>query len=249
MKHLILVFTAVTCGALGAAGQEALASDRPGIGSGAAVLTAGTVQVEAGLDVDRGRSSSITTFSFPEALLRIGLTRLELEIFLNSYSVTHRRAADVAPSEDGFQDLGVGLKVPVYGGEGRVQLAAQGILSAPTGSDAFTNHEWVPTVNLLADLSLSARHAVSFNAGYQAGPGAVAEGVTLFVTPSAVLRSGTGVYAGWAGFFNQGEDQHFVEGGFVFPEGADAQLDLNGGWDLVSDDFFVGFGFTVRRRR
>ena len=227
--------------------QQSITSDRPGIGSGSAVVGHHTVQVEAGFDYTKTVTND--TYSIGQALIRLGAPWFELEIFANSYVITRTDFMDDVTDGEGFQDLGIGIKVPlVRGAGGRFSLSAQGILNTPSGSNIFSADEWVPVANLLADLGITDRLGVSVNAGYQAGPGSVEDTVTLFVTPGVALGNGFGAYAGWAGFFSDGEDAHFAEGGFTYLASTDIQLDLNGGWNVDTDDYFLGFGVAVRRR-
>ena len=41
---------------------------------------------------------------------------------------------------------------------------------------------------------------------------------------------------------------HLGEAGVTYLATDDVQLDLNGGWDLNSEDYFLGFGIAVRRQ-
>lgn len=226
--------------------QETIASDRPGIGSGAFVLDAGTFQLETGLAY--ASTSSVDAYSFGQALVRIGVPGVELEILANSFVVTRGDQPSSVLDDEGFQDLGFGIKAPLARGlGGRANLSVQGILTAPTGSDGFTSDEWVPALVLLADLGLSERLGVGVNVGYQAGPGVLSEVTSVIVTPSVSLGGGVGAYAGWAGAFTSGTDTHFAEAGFVYLANADIQLDLNAGWDVDRDDWFLGAGLALRR--
>jgi hypothetical protein len=226
--------------------QETIASDRPGIGSGAFVLGAGTLQLETGLAY--GSTSSVDAYSFGQALVRIGVPGVELEILANSFVVTRSDLPSSAVDDEGFEDLGVGIKAPLARAVGGwADLSVQGILTAPTGSDGFTSDEWVPALVLLADLGLSDRLGVGVNVGYQAGPGVLSEVTSVIVTPSVSLGGGVGAYAGWAGAFTSGTDTHFAEAGFVYLANVDIQLDLNAGWDVDLDDWFLGAGLALRR--
>lgn len=183
-------------------------------------------------------------------LIRAGAPWFELELFANSYVIARSDLKDDVGDGEGFQDLAIRVKVPLLvGAGGRLSLSAQGILQTPSGSDIFTNDEWVPTANLLLGLGLSDRLSVSVNTGYQAGPGAVDDVFTLFVTPGVDLGGGFGAYAGWAGFFSGLGNTHFGEGGITYLANNNVQLDLNGGWDVDTDDYFLGFGLAVRRPR
>lgn len=64
-----------------------------------------------------------------------------------------------------------------------------------------------------------------------------------YVLPFA---SAIGVYAGYAGIFASSRDQHFMEGDMTHLVTPDLQLDLNGGIELDTGDYFLGFGLATR---
>jgi Putative MetA-pathway of phenol degradation len=226
---------------------QQITTDRPGIGSGSAVLPHKTIQLEAGFDFSKDATNN--TYSIGQALIRIGGPWFELEFFANSYVVTRTDFQDDVVDGEGFQDFAVGVKVPLLKDVGgRLSLSAQGILQTPSGSAIFTSDEWVPTGILLADLGLTDRLGLAVNARYQAGPGTVDDVFALIITPGVSLGGGLGAYAGWAGFFSDAGDRNFAEGGFSYLASDDLQFDLNSGWEVESGDYFLGFGFAVRHR-
>lgn len=228
--------------------QETIASDRPGIGSGSFVLEAGTLQLETGFAY--ASSSSVDAYSFGQALVRVGVPGVELELFANSFVVARSDLPSSAFDDEGFQDVGVGIKAPLARDVGgRADFSVQGLLTAPTGSDGFTSDEWVPALVLLADIRLADRLGAGVNVGYQAGPGELSDVTSVIVTPSLSLGGGVGAYAGWAGAFTSDVDTHFAEAGFVYLANASIQLDVNAGWDVDRDDWFLGAGAALRRLR
>lgn len=227
------------------AAQETIASDRPGIGSGAFVLGPGTIQLETG--VDYSSSASARAYSFGQALVRVGAPGFEVEIFANSYVVTRSDLPSGALDDEGFQDVGVGFKLPIARDVGgRLNLSLQGVLTAPSGSEAFTGDEWIPAFNALADVALGDRSGLSVNFGYQTGPGTLEGVTTVIVTPGISLEGGVGLYAGWAGLFAGGSATHVAEAGLSYLASADVQLDVNGGWDVERENWFLGAGVAVR---
>ena len=70
----------------------------------------------------------------------------------------------------------------------------------------------------------------------------------MLVTPSFSLGDGVGAYAGYAGFFAEATDQHIVEAGLTKAVGADTQWDLNAGYDVESERWFLGVGLARRWR-
>lgn len=248
LRRLILILglatgTAVWNGALAA--QSTISSDRPGIGSGSYVMEAGLVQLEVGAAYSS--SSAGSAYSLGQALVRIGVPGVEVQLFGNSWVVA-RSDTPSASDTDGLQDLALGVKVPVAESlDGGARFSVQGILTTPTGSDGFSSDEWIPALNALIDLSLSERAALAVNLGYQAGPGPLDDVFGLILTPGLSLDGGFGVYGGWAGSFSSGGNAHFAEGGLTWLASNDMQFDLNGGIDVDSNDWFFGAGVAIRR--
>ncbi len=223
---------------------QSITPDRPGIGSGATVLAPGLVHLESGLSISGG--NEVDGYSIGEVLVRIGVSGVELEVFGNSYAVT-RSDAFPALDAEGFADIGFGVKVPLARNVGdRMNISLQGVVTAPTGSEAFTNDEWVAALNALADIGLSDRAGLGVNLGIAEGVGGAGETVSVIVTPGVALSDGVGAYAGWAGFFADAGDVNYGEGGLTFLLNEDAQLDVNGGWALDADDWFFGAGVAIR---
>ncbi|MDX1495162.1 MAG: transporter [Longimicrobiales bacterium] len=223
---------------------QSLPPDRPGIGSGATVLAPGIVHLETGLAYSGG--APVDTYSFGQVLVRAGLAGVELEVFANSFVVARSETFPTLDDE-GFQDAGVGLKIPVARDVGgRMNVSLQGVLTAPTGSDGFGNDEWIGALNALADIGLSDQAGLSVNLGVQEGVAGGDEVVSVVVTPGMSLSDAVGAYAGWAGFFSGGGDTNFGEAGVTFLASPDLQLDVNGGWALDGDEWFLGAGAAIR---
>jgi len=66
--------------------------------------------------------------------------------------------------------------------------------------------------------------------------------------PSLALPTSkpVGVFLGYAGFFAESQNQHFLEGGLTWVPTPDLQLDANGGVDPDSGGYFVGIGLATR---
>lgn len=235
---------ALIAGASGASGQSPITSDRPGIGSGSAIVAPGVLQLESGVSYAGTEGSH--AYSVGEVLLRYGVGGLELELLLSSFTAVRSDAPNGFRTE-GLQDSSLGVKLPLFSSvDGRANVSLQGLLTLPTGADSFTGDELVPAINALADLSLSERVAVSLNMGYRAGPGALEEVVSVSVTPSIALPGGLGLYGGWAGSFSDGRATHFGESGLAYLLNEGVQLDLNGGWSVDTADWFFGGGVAIR---
>ena len=222
--------------------QPAIASDRPGLGTGAFVLEAGTTHLESGVElaIDGGRQ-----FSAGQIVVRWGLPFAELQALVNSFVIS--RSPDQAA--EGFEDLGLGLKIPLVAREDdRLRISVLASLSLPTGSRFLTNDEAVPAAALLVDRAVSERWSVSTTLGYTAGPGEEPDAVSVTLTPGASIPGpfNLDAFVGYAGFFSAGPDRHVVEGGLMFGATSDLQLDANWGIDIDTGDYFVGIGFARR---
>ena len=227
----------------GLSGQDAIASDRPGIGSGATVLGRAVLQLETGFS--RATVRDVDRYALGELLVRLGVGGLELQAFGNSLVV--QRGDGSVLDREGLQDVGVGAKIPVARGVGeRLNLSLHSVVMMPTGSDFLSSHEWVGSISALADVSLTGSAGVSVNVGAEAASDRSAEVFSVIVTPAISLGRGFGAYAGWAGFFSEGPDTSFGEAGLTYLADRDVQLDVNGGWNLDRDEWFLGAGLALR---
>jgi hypothetical protein len=222
-----------------AAGQETIASDRPGIGSASVVVAPGVAQAEFGAAVVGAGGSE--ALALGQLFVRYGLAGVEAELLVNSYRVGLDDAAD------GFEDVAVGAKVPIARGVGgRADLSLQGLVTLPTGAAGVGGDAVAPTVVALADIGLAAGSALSVNVAGTRGSGAVPDQILATVTPSLALSDRSSGYAGWAATFSEGADVHWLEGGVAFFASPDVQLDVNGAASLDTDQWFVGVGMAVR---
>lgn len=245
---LVGLWAAVALGALGPAplaGQGTITSDRPGLGSGSAVITPGMLQFELGGEyADDGEDAD--RISLGQALVRFGVSDgFELQALLGSFTVL--RAADV--STEGVQDIGLGAKVRLPSLADAWTWSLLGSVLLPTGATAFTADAVVPSVSLLADLGLTDRLGLAVNVGTSGFASDAGDQVSLIVTPSLALpgERSMAVFAGYAGYFAAGDsDLHFAEAGVTWLRGSDLQVDLNGGIEVDSGDYFVGIGVARR---
>lgn len=221
--------------------SPSIAADRPGAGTGSHVLGEGIFQGEGGLEY--AESAGTDRYSFGQVLLRYGLPAVEVRAGLNSF-VLQRGAVE----EEGFEDLTAGLKLPVVR-----EFSFQGSLLAgvtlPTGARPFTADDPVFERSALADWSPGGPAALSLNVGYASSVDGSGTG-SVSATPSLSLPGADrlGVYAGYAGSFSDGGDRNLAEAGLTYLVGGETQVDLNGGFELGSDDFFLGVGLARRFR-
>jgi hypothetical protein len=225
-----------------AQGQETIVADRPGIGSGSFVVPGGTLQLEAGAEFAHGAGDQ---YSLGQLLVRVGLPWFELDAVFNSFVITRSAGQD----DEGLQDFGVRVKGWLWRSEDEAAaVSLMGTLNFPTGASFLTGDEVIPSIIGLADYAITDRWALSSNLAYTFGPGDLSDVVSLTLTPSLAVapRIGLGAYAGYAGFYAKGGNLHFLEGGLALALTPDVQLDVNGGVEMDSGDYFLGLGIAGR---
>ncbi|MCZ6916274.1 MAG: transporter [Gemmatimonadetes bacterium] len=230
-------------GLASAEAQETIASDRPGIGSGSHVLSAGTVQLEVGVAFTS--AGLFDSYGLGQTLLRFGLPGLEVQALLNSVVVQRGPGGDA----EGVEDLGIGVKARLLEQpDDGLAVSALAAITAPTGAAFVSNDEWVPSAALLADLNLTDRLGVSANLGYQVGVGSIEDVFSVVLTPGISLpgRDAIGVYFGYAGFFAGAGNEHWLEAGITLLASRNLQFDVNGGIETGNNDYFLGFGIATR---
>lgn len=223
--------------------QTYMSPDRPGIGNGSYVIPFQKTYVESGIEYYNAESNS--QVSLGQILVRHGLyPGVELRVLLNSFVVENTAGL----RNTGITDPGVGIKASLINDpEHSFRLSGLAEVSAPLGESSFSNDAWVPTVGLLADYGLSPFWSLSSNVTYTAGTGSLDRVWMLSLTPGYSLPiAEVGLYAGYAGFYSAAADEHFAEAGITKHLAPYLQLDLNGGVDMASGNFFVGGGAAVR---
>jgi hypothetical protein len=227
--------------------SSTISSDRPGLGDGAYVLAPGVWQAELGFGIDGGGGERV--YSIGQGVLRFGLSGLEVRLYPNSYMLLRGEGS----SESGFQDVGVGLKVPLSAGGGGVRTSVVAGVTLPTGSDLLTADKFTGFSTLVLEGALSDQVSLAVNAGYSFPFDDAADGaIALIVTPGFPISGVDGLsgYVGYAGFVYPEEwaADHVLEAGLSYLASADVQLDLNGGWNPDPQAWFVGVGVALRRR-
>ena len=224
--------------------QNAIAPDRPGLGDGSYVVEPRVTYLESG--VEYFNVNNLDQFSLGQIVFRHGLVQgVELRMLLNSFVVQSFPSTTLT----GVPDPGVGLKFNLLDKPGSdLRLSGLGTLSIPVGSSDFSSDEWIPSVALLGDFSISPYASISGNLGYtfEAGPFPHVWKVTL--TPGFALPgdANLGIYGGYAGFYSEGTDEHYVEAGLTKHVKPFLQLDINTGLDLESLGVFFGGGLALK---
>lgn len=229
----------------GVSAQEVgpVVGDRPGLGFGTSVLPEGVMQAEGGVAYGSGAGDR---FSLGQAVFRLGMAGFELQGFANSLVIEQGTLDDRV----GFEDLGVGAKLGL-GESGAWRWAALGLVTLPTGANAFSNREVTAGATLIGETSLTGSVGLAVNAGYAFPFDGPADGTfSLILTPGFPIPGLDGVsgYAGTASFFGSGPDVNILEAGVAWTRDADTQLDVNWGIDTDSRDWFLGVGLVRRWR-
>ncbi len=212
-----------------------IVSDRPGLGNGARVVGPGVWQLETGATLT---DSGPDRFASGSALLRVGLSNLELRLTLPSPQVSDSGDAEVA-------DLGLGFKLPLGNDAWRWGLV--GDVTLPTGSDAATADEVTGSLTLVGETALGDSTGLTVNLGAAVGEDSDRT-LILIPTLSYPIASNVSGYAGYGGYFNDARDEHWVETGLAFSAGADLQWDINSAYDVENDQWFLGVGLSWRWR-
>lgn len=217
-----------------------ISADRPGFGDGTATVAPGTFQAGLGYAVN---GNGVTSHELGQLFLRYGVTdALELRGGVGSYEVTD--------GENGYNGTGVGAKLRLFQNETSA-LSGVATLGLPTGTGAFdaVDDRARQTVKLAYDGALGDGLTLSVNGGasfFYTDDSAVEW--LLIPTLSFGLTETTGAYVGYAGFYDDGLNANWVEGGLTLLATPDTQLDVNTGLrvDDNGDDVFVGLGVAHR---
>jgi hypothetical protein len=204
----------------------------------------GTFQAGLGYAVN---GNGITSHELGQLLLRYGvLDGLELRGGVGSYVLNE------SPFEDGYGGTSVGAKLRLFRTEVSA-LSGVATLGLPTGDAFGTSDRARQELKLAYDGALGEGLTLSVNGGasffYDEGVQDDRAVEWLFVpTLSFGLTDEVGAYVGYAGFYTDGPNASWVEGGFTLLATLDTQLDLNTGLrvDDTGDAFFVGLGLAHR---
>ncbi len=224
--------------------QDAISPDRPGIGDGSYVVEPRVTYVESG--VEYFNIKNLDQFSFGQIVFRHGLVQgVELRMLLNSFVLQSFPSTTLT----GVPDPGVGLKFKLFDKSGsNLRLSGLSSISIPVGSSDFTTDEWIPSVALAGDLSISPYATLSGNLAYTFEAGPFPEVWKLTLTPGYALPgdANLGIYAGYAGFYSEGADEHYIEAGLTKHVKPFLQLDINTGVDVEGLGVFFGGGIALK---
>ena len=240
-----------------------LVTDRPDQTESSVVVPPRYFQVELGYthgeNDDDG--TDVTSDSFPEVLLRIGLIdRLELRLGFSGYQWEDTEVSGAGDSElDGYGDTEVGAKLYLWEEAGFLPEAAlMGHLSLPTGDDDFSSDEADPSFRFAFSHTLNETFSFGYNLGaaWETEEGESGNEHTLGVFQyTAVLGiSVTDELGAFVEFYGDiptsadGGPANSFDGGFTYLLADNLQLDVAAGVGLSEDaeDWFVGAGVSYR---
>jgi len=219
-----------------------IASDRPGIGDGSWVLARGVWQAELGATLN---DVGPTQAGEGSALIRAGLDDLELRLYLPSPQLFD---GEGVANDLQWGDLGLGAKLPL-GSNTHWDWSLITAATLPTGSASVSADALTGWGTLVGETRLGDTLGFTVNLGAEASTESSDDAVLSFIpTLTWVLGHSVSMYAGYAGFYSSGNNQHWIETGAVAASGRDFQFDINTAYDTQSGDWFVGIGLSRRWR-
>lgn len=234
-----------------------IATDRPDFTETSSTVGLGVVQLESGYTYTH--DDDVHAHSWGEPLLRVGLLANWLEFRAAVFPTTEiDDSGIIRQSDSGTEDLYLGFKLALVPQEGILpEVAITPQMTVPTGSDAFTNGEVLPGVNLLYgwDINdqLSAGGSTQYNLAVVSTNLQHAEWAQS-LTAGYSISEQVGSYVEWYALFPHGatdtKPEHYFNGGLTYQISDDVQFDIRAGLGLSesSDDFFAGSGLSFRFR-
>lgn len=239
---------------------EPLVTDRPDFTEASSTVGRGRVQLEAGYTYVRDRSTGVTSHSYPEALLRIGVFADWFEFRVGQNFGTARTGSpDGVFSAGGAEDLYLGIKLGLTEQSGVLPEVALVVQSqVPTGHRSLTAGSVLPGANLLYGWDvIEDRLTIAGSSQANRAIDDTTHGYIEFAqsfTAGYTLTERLGAYTEWFAFCPAGAvapgvgPQHYLNGGFTYRFNPNLQFDVRAGFGLNrrADDFFAGSGFAVR---
>lgn len=226
-------------------------TDRPTFSLSPATVPRGHIQFETGYTFTYEYAHpDVATHTFPETLIRIGLTETA-EFRMEWPTLTFiENGKDV----HGFRDLGLGFKTQIFQQQGlRPRLSFAGRLSIPTGDKDFSSDRLDPELRTILTYALDERVGL-FGTVNIAGPSS--QGKRFVQVSSSLGLSATigETVSGFIEYFGlypvdvaQGSG-NFLQTGLVYHLTYDIQLDarVGGGLNNGNDEMLSGAGLSWR---
>ncbi len=260
MKKITLTLC-ILCASFSLKAQDnGYSADRPGLASTSFVVSEGKLLLESGLNTSKLTPDADATSSFGELFLRYGvLPRVEILGSLNSY-------VSNATVGEGFQNATVGLRInffqipafnlPPEGSsrtdpyqETKLNVSLAGNLNIPTGNDEVDFDQYTGNIGVYADFDPEhpdfTKWSISSNLTFFVDDIDVNDDYLFTFTPTYNFDERHSIYFGYAGFYGSDNiDRYYLELGlFLKVRNLERmQVDLNSGYDLNNDGFFLGAG-------
>jgi hypothetical protein len=237
--------------------SEPVASDRPGFGDGANILSAGTIQLESGWSVSSQSEGNAVgrTFVAGNPLLRLGLGyRTELRVGGDGFVLYAHRAGDVLERVAGAADYSVGVKYALVSEKGlRPAITLIPLVSLPAGHRFFTSGGVDPTVKLAWSKSLGNDAALSGTFSISS----VSDSGGRLAQSAASIELSRVLWCEFSGFWesyvvtpvDRNHDRVWsFDTGVSHPIGRNAQVDVSAGQQIapLARSWFVSAGLVVR---
>ena len=234
-----------------------IVTNRPGYTEAAQAVYKGGFQIEAGFTYDKtpvtyDPSASIHTLTIPNLGLLYGVSRnVEIRVFGNIYGTKYDNNTEEGYELD-FNDLSIGSKINLTKQKGwRPQLALLLNQGIPTDALAKT---WDSKALLAWNYGVSAKFGIAGNIWYNikysfdAVPDTWTQdylGYTISLNYN--ISPGLGVFGEWYSerlLANYGSYTSIVDGGFWCLINPKFQVDLQGGYGMSDENYFLTAGLS-----
>jgi hypothetical protein len=241
--------------------ERPLESDRPDFTEASSTVGHKTLQIEGGYTYTQavGGDCSHNSHDLPELLIRYGVAeRLELRVAWEG--MVFDRATDPTTGNvlnaDGCSDMDLGFKYAITRQHAWLPETALIVgVSTPTGHPDQSSRQVDAEVNFLYGWDLNEKLSLYGSTGSNTTVEQF-DNLARFFQSACVgceLTNRLRVYNEWFALFpNESDDnrpEHYYDGGFTYLVTSNLQLDWRAGVGLseVSDGFFTGCGFVIRR--
>jgi hypothetical protein len=230
---------------------QEMVTDRPDQTESAEITPRKRVQVEAGYLYEKSEDDAAeVTGSSVGTLIRYGLFDI-LELRMGA-EYKHQKISVSAPgftdeSSSGFTPLSLGAKLLLAREKGALpQTALLFHISIPdAASEEFKTVYGAPSLKLCMSNTLSDRLSLGYNIGGEMDSFTNEFEAIYTVSLGASLSDKVGAFAE---VFGSAGDEHRInaDGGITYSVRENLQLDISGGLDLDTKDYFIGTGISVR---
>ncbi|QEG30721.1 hypothetical protein GobsT_55330 [Gemmata obscuriglobus] len=242
--------------------ETPITTERPDFTNSSRTVGRGRVQLESGYTFTTARDpvTRVTSHSFPEALLRVGLLADWFEVQVGQSALSTRSAGtDGVARATGFQDLYLATKFALTEGAGwRPETAVTLQMTVPTGRRELSGRHPLPGLlylyswELIPDLvSLGGTSAAAAAVDDTGGTYAqLAQSLSVGYT----LTERLGAFTEFFVLAPAGADtpragpQYYFDSGLLYRVTPNFQVDARFGFGLNrrAGDLFAGVGFAVR---